>query len=76
MEPGEGVEERRDAAAGDHPDDEAAADESGHVVDRVAHGHRSGEGGAGVGQGGRAGGGQRHGPSGPIEQGAPTSRSS
>jgi hypothetical protein len=68
VEPGEGIEERRDPAPGDHPDDDATPHDTRHVVDRVTHGRRRGEGGTGVGQGRGAGGGQRHGAAGAVEQ--------
>lgn len=48
MKCGEGVEQRRERAADDHPDREPTPDQAGHVTDRLADRPGCGERGAGV----------------------------
>ena len=55
VERGERVEQRRDGAAADHADDEPAADQPVHVVDRVPQRLGRGERGPGVVERRRAG---------------------
>lgn len=56
VEGGEGVEQRREGAAHDHPDREPTADQVGDLVHGLAHGRGRGQRGAGWFEGGLAGG--------------------